>query len=206
MTNEKIVLSHFKKRDPKIYAYMKTVDFNDWFNYHKKLKGKNDYFVSLCRNITGQQLSGKAARAIWTKFEKLFGRKRVLPKNVLSLTDQQIRDVGMSWAKVKYIKDLAHKVLEGEIHLENLRYMSDKDVIDELTRVKGIGVWTAEMFLIFTLKREDIFSYGDLGLRKGVEKVYDIEDPTEDKIEKIVKKWSPYKSYGSIALWHSLDS
>ena len=110
----------------------------------------------------------------------------------------------MSWAKVKYIKDLSAKVSSGAINLHTSKYDSDAEIILKLTQVKGIGQWTAEMFLIFTLGREDVFSHGDLGLRKAIKNLYKVETP--DEIIAIVDKWSPYKTYGSLALWHSLDN
>ena len=111
----------------------------------------------------------------------------------------------MSWSKVSYAKDLAQKVLDGEVHLTKLDDMANEEVVRELTTIKGIGEWTVEMFLMFTLNREDIFSFGDLGLKKGIMKVYEIENPTKEQIEEIVTPWSPYKTYGSIALWESLE-
>ena len=110
----------------------------------------------------------------------------------------------MSWAKVKYIKNLSEKVLSGTLNLRTIQYASDQEVINILTQVKGIGQWTAEMFLIFTLGRENVFSHGDLGLRKAIKNLYKVEAPNE--IIAIVDKWSPYKTYGSLALWHSLDN
>jgi len=199
------VLAHFKKNDPKIYKYLKDVDFDEWFQ-GEKLTKEDDLFVRLCRTIVGQQLSGKAAGTIYGRFTKLFGRRKINPKNVLSFEDQELRDVGMSWGKVSYVKDLAKKVKNKEIHLEKLDLMDEDEIVIELTKVKGIGEWTAEMFLMFSLKREDVFSHGDLGLRKGIEKVYGIKKPSTIQIEKTIKKWQPFKTYGSIALWHAVDS
>jgi len=128
------------------------------------------------------------------------------PKKLLKIKDQKLRDVGMSWGKVRYVKDLAIKHLGGEIDLSKLSSLSNEQVITELTKVKGIGPWTGEMFLMFTLRREDVFSFGDLGLKRGIEKLYNLKEPTVAQIEKIIMPWSPYKTYGSIALWHSLDN
>lgn len=200
--NEQKIRAHFKRIDPIIHSAMEEIDFSDWL----EPRNSSDYFVSICREIIGQQLSGKVASTITGRFRKLFGRKKVSPKNTLTFSDQELRDVGMSWAKVKYVKDLAEKTLNGDINLENLDELNDEDVRIELIKVKGIGPWTAEMFLIFTLGREDVFSHGDLGLRRGLEKLYRLKDPSEEQINKIVSPWSPYKTYGSITLWHSLDS
>lgn len=166
----------------------------------------DDYFVALTRSIVGQQLSGKAADTIYSRFTGLFPKKRPDAKRLLKLKDQQLRDVGMSWGKVSYVKDLASKHLDKEIDLTSLPKLSNEEVLFELTKVKGIGPWTGEMFLMFTLKREDVFSFGDLGLKKGIEKLYKLKNPTAKQITKIITPWSPYKTYGSIALWRSLDN
>ena len=113
----------------------------------------------------------------------------------------------MSWAKARYIKDLAEKTLDGDIKFKELSHADDETIIRELTKVKGIGRWTAEMFLIFTLGREDIFSFGDLGLRKRFEKLYgNRRARTQKSMEAITRQWSPYRSYASLALWHLRDS
>lgn len=200
-TDIKIIKKHFAKADPKIMTILATVNLPDWFQD----KSSDDHFFNLAREIIYQQLAGKAASAIFERFEKLVGGK-VKPEKVITFEDQSFRDVGLSWAKAKYVKDLASKVISGEVILTNLETKTDEEVVTELTKVKGIGRWTAEMFLLFTLHRENIFSHGDLGLKKGFAKLYGIADPTRDQIENIVTRWSPYSSYGSIALWHYLDS
>lgn len=184
---------------------MSGLDFNEWIKPQSKTKGSLEHFRALCRNIIGQQLAGKAADAITKRFKNLFDPLQVEPKKILALNDQTLRDVGMSWAKVKYLKDLSQKTLNQEVNFDLIGSFSDEQVIAELTKVKGIGPWTAEMFLMFTLGRENVFSFGDLGLRRGLEKLYKLKNPTLKQIEKIVNPWSPYKSYGSIALWHSLE-
>lgn len=200
------IKSHFKKVDPVIHKAMEDLDFDEWFTPREKKKSKLGYFSALCREIIGQQLAGKAAQAIIGRFVNLFEGKRVTPEKVLAFEDRVLRETGMSWAKARYIKDLSQKTVRGEIELEKLYELPDKMVIDELIKVKGIGPWTAEMLLIFSLGREDVFSFGDLGLRRGFEYLYEIKAPTEAKIKKIVDVWTPYKTYGSIALWHSLDT
>lgn len=196
-----IVQSHFRAADPKLHAVLATVDLADWWED----RDKSDHFYNLAREIIYQQLSGKAAGTIFGRFSQLVGDK-VRPEEVVKLEDQQLRDVGLSWAKARYVKDLAAKVLSREVMLDNLHQLSDQGVVDELVKVKGIGQWTAEMFLLFTLQREDIFSHGDLGLKNGFAKLYEVENPTQAQIEAVISRWSPYKSYGSIALWHYLDN
>ena len=194
-----VVLNHFKRVDPLIYVVMKDIDFEKWFE-----DDKTTYFESLCRSIVGQQLSGKAASAIYKKFSSLL-KDKVTPDRVLKIEDQEYRDGGLSWAKIKYIKDLAQKTKSKELQLENIRELENLKVSEELVKVKGIGPWTAEMFLMFTLKRENVFSYGDLGLKNGLIKVYKMKNLSKPKIDKIISRWEPYKTFGSIALWHSLE-
>jgi len=198
------IANHFENVDPKIYAFMRNLNFDDWFSPHKKQTDK-DYFVALCREIIGQQLSGKAASSIYGRFANLFETSKITSDLVLAVSDQKLRDCGLSWAKVSYIKSLAQLKKSGTVALEALPKLSDEKVVEELVKVKGIGPWTAEMFLIFTLNRQNVFSFGDLGLKKGIEKVYDLNDPSTKQIEKIIRKWEPLKTYGSIALWHSLE-
>ena len=198
------ILLHFKTTDPKIHAVMKTLDFDDWLKPYQARSAKG-HFQALCREIVGQQLSGKAASSIFKKFTGSFKGKEITPQKILKKTDQELRDTGLSWAKVKYIKSLAENVSSGDLALEKIHKLDDIEVISQLTKVKGIGNWTAEMFLIFTLSREDVFSFGDLGLKKGIEKVYGKKSPTMKQMEKITTKWKPYRSFGTIALWYSLE-
>lgn len=194
------VLSHFQEHDPKIANILPRLNLSDWFED----RPISDHFFNLVRNIIYQQLTGAAAGTIFGRFEKLV--KGINPAHVLAVPDQALRDVGLSWAKVRYVKDLASKIISGDVVLANIDDLDNEKIISELTKVKGIGRWTAEMFLLFTLHREDIFSYGDLGLKNGFSKLYNSPDPTIEQIKSKVKKWSPYSSYGSIALWHHLDN
>lgn len=200
--NRSKILAHFKHADQNIYKVLRSVNLNDWIKPVKP----TEYFQKLCREIISQQLAGKAAEAIYGRFVRLMPEGSVTPKHVLAVEDLVLRNAGMAWAKVKYVKDLAQQTQSGSIKLEPLAQLSEEAVIDELIKVKGIGRWTAEMFLIFSLDRENVFSHGDLGLRRGLEKVYDLKDPSREQIEKIISLWSPYKTYGSIALWQSLET
>lgn len=194
------VIAHFQHHDEKLAKVLSTINISDWLED----RPSSDNFYNLTRNIIYQQLAGKAADVIFTRFQKLVGE--VTPAKIITFDDQEFRDVGLSYAKAKYIKDLASKVISGEVVLENINTLDDQSVVNELIKVKGIGVWTAEMFLLFTLHRENIFSYGDLGLKNGFAKLYGIVAPTPTQIGEVVDRWSPYKSYGSIALWHYLDN
>lgn len=193
------VKKHFQKVDKNLFAL--ACAFDDISIQHSE-----NYFLSLCREIITQQLASGAAHAIFGRFEKLFLNRNVTPEIILSLSDQTIRDTGASWAKVKYIKDFAHCVMTKTIRLDKIQTFGDKEVIQELIKVKGIGPWTAEMFLMFSLGREDVFSYGDLGLRHSIQKLYKFKkEPTIKQMEKITSKWSPYRTYGALLLWRSLD-
>jgi len=194
------VKKHFQKVDKNLYTL--ACSFDDISIGHS-----DNYFFSLCREIITQQLAGGAARAIFGRFEKLFTTETVTAEKILLIPDQIIRDTGASWAKVKYIKSLAQCVVSKIIHLNKLNELSDAEVIEELVKVKGIGPWTAEMFLMFSLGREDVFSFGDLGLRHSLQKLYKMKkEPTVKQMEKITSKWSPYRTYGALLLWKSLDN
>jgi len=207
MINSKIqtIRSHFRKTDQIIYKTMKDVDFDEWVKPDRPKDGLS-YFRHLSREIIGQQLSGKAANAIIERFKKLFENGEVDPHQLLTTSDQRLRDAGMSWAKASYVKNIAQAYLDDSVKFDKFDQLPDEEIIHELTTIKGVGPWTAEMFLIFTLHRPDVFSFGDLGLKKGFAKLYGIENPTKVQIEEVIVKWKPYTSYGSITLWHSLDN
>ncbi len=195
------IKSHFKTNDPIIFQQLQTMKLQVLV----PPKSTHQFFKQLCRDIIAQQLAGKAAKAITVRFNTLL-ENRITPKRVLSFKDRDFRNVGLSWAKARYILDLADKVKTKQVKLSKLHLLENSLVIEELVKVKGIGPWTAEMFLIFTLAREDIFSHGDLGLNKGIQKLYGFNrKPTEKQINKIIKSWTPYKSYASLALWSSIN-
>ena len=196
------VIKHFKKSDPILFEVIKRIGAIDTPTGRK---GKN-YFLDLIESIVSQQLSGKAADKIFERFKTLFSGRKITPETVLKLKDEKIRKTGISYSKVKYIKDLASKVASGELLLQSLPELEDEKIVARLVQVKGIGRWTAEMFLIFTLGREDVFSHGDLGLNNAIKKIYKPQNHSRDAVEKIASKWSPYKSWASLILWRSLDN
>lgn len=202
-TTVKHIHRHFKKTDPAIFKLLKQMKLE----VLPQPASASKYFQQLSREIIYQQLAGKAAHAIHQRFVALLPGRRATPKNVLAISEKKMRGAGLSWAKARYVRDLAQKVLDREVRLGHLHTLDDEAVILELIKVKGIGRWTAEMFLIFTLGREDVFSHGDLGLRNGFGRVYGARKAqTQKSIEKVVSRWSPYRSYGSLALWRALDS
>lgn len=192
------VLSHFKKVDPVLFNLAKL-------QTPFVLEKSHNYFVRLVRAIVGQQLSVKAASTIFGRFEKLF-KKGITANAILKLKDDDIRKCGISYPKIKYIKDLAQKVNDKELLFETLIDAPEETVIFELTKVKGIGVWSAEMFLMFALGREDVFSSGDMGLQNAMTKIYKLEKPTKEELIKHSEKWSPYRTYACRILWQSLDN
>ena len=201
MTAINDVMNHFKNVDPVLYSVaLKVGDV-------KIEKGNSkDYFSSLCREIVGQQLSGKVASVIFNRFLVLSPNNKITADHILDFPDKKIRDAGMSWSKVSSLKDLAKKVKDGSINLDALNNLSNGEILRELTKVKGIGPWTVEMFLMFTLGREDVFSYGDLGLKRAMQNTYKFrKEPSRKRIESLTEKWSPYKTYACLILWKSVD-
>lgn len=161
-------------------------------------------FDDLVYSIISQQLSDKAASTIAARFVKLAKETPFNPFKVQGIPDVEMREAGISYAKIKYIKEIAQAVSEGRLDFLAMEKMEDEQVIFELTKIKGIGKWTAEMFLIFTLKREDVFSLGDAGLRRAVANLYYASPNDLEAIEKISLRWKPYRSYASRYLWKSL--
>jgi DNA-3-methyladenine glycosylase II len=161
-----------------------------------KPTSESKYFEDLVDAICSQQLSSKAAKTIFGRIKTLL--VKITSENILAKTDQELRDCGLSWAKVSYIKDLAMKVKNEELIINNLNKLEDEKVIKELVSVKGIGRWTAEMFLMFSLARPDVLPNDDLGINKAIKNL---------KIKaKDTEKWSPYRTIASWYLWRSLEN
>lgn len=169
---------------------------------------QEDPFQAILEAIVWQQLSGKAAATIFGRFLALFPDGRFpTPTDVAAKSDDELRAVGLSRQKIGYLRDLCSKMQAGELPLDALEEMSDDRVIELLTRVKGIGRWTAEMVLMFRLHRPDILPVDDLGIVKAVRQLYGLrKDPTPDRIRQIGEKWRPYRSVASWYLWHSRDN
>lgn len=168
-----------------------------------------NYYEELVSSIISQQLSVKAASTIYNRFKDLYGGKNPSPEQILQTDIEQIRQIGASYAKANYIKDLAVHILDGELDLERIATLENKVVIEQLTAVKGIGVWSAHMFMIFCLGRLDILPWGDLGVRKSMQQVYDLHElPNKNQMIEISQKnnWSPYESVASWYLWKNLDN
>jgi DNA-3-methyladenine glycosylase II len=166
-----------------------------------------DHFSALTRAIVGQQLSTKAATTIYSRLLTLMPDARPAAAPMAALSDDRLRTVGISRQKAAYLRDLAQKVLAGALDLDALEAMRDEDVISALIQVKGIGRWSAEMFLIFRLHRPDVLPVGDLGIVNAVHRVYRLRKrPTPDRIRRLGEAWKPYRSVASWYLWRSLDN
>ena len=168
------------------------------------LFSKSDPFFTLARSIVGQQISVKAAQAVWDKFENRV--KRVTPINTANMHFMSMKSCGLSRQKVSYLKSLSDAFLNKKIIPKNWRKLSDEEIINELVQIKGIGRWTAEMFLIFNLCRPDIFPTDDLGLIKGICNCYNLKYPINKDIALAMsEKWAPYRSVATWYFWRSLD-
>jgi len=166
---------------------------------------KPDAYGALLRTIVGQQLSSKAARTIYERVLAIFGGRTPTPEELLEVDEAELRGAGLSGRKVTYIRDLAQHVLDGELELDRLDELSDEEVIEEIVAVRGLGRWSAEMFLIFHLERPDVTSAGDLGLRRAMMVEYSLEGmPSEQEFLEIAERWRPHRSLASIYLWESL--
>ena len=168
------------------------------------LFSKSDPFYTLARSIVGQQISVKAAQAVWDRFEKK--TKKVTPKNTFAMHFNTLKSCGLSRQKISYLKSLSLNFIEKRINPTKWELYSDDEIIDELIKIKGIGRWTAEMFLIFNLCRPDVFPADDLGLIKGICHCYNFKYPIkkEDAI-KMANKWKPYRSVATWYFWRCLD-
>lgn len=195
-------LDFFQSADPILYRAALQYDPIILFKYAQS----NNYFEQICRNIAGQQLSTKAAQTIWSRFIDLLPQQTLEPTGVLSLEHETMRSAGLSNAKARYIRGIAEAVVNKDIDLTNLDSLSNDKVVRKLTKLKGVGVWTAEMFLMFTLHRPDIFSVGDLGLRRAIEKLYQLDKPTNQELIELAQQWSPFRTYACRILWESLDN
>ena len=166
-----------------------------------------DAYGALLRSIVGQQLSTKAARTIYGRLAEIFGGRAPTPRELLSTDPERIRAAGLSNAKVAYLRDLALHVEQGTLELEQLPDLSDAEVTEQLTAIRGLGQWTADMFLMFHLGRPDILPVGDQGIRNAVRVQYRMRKlPDAKRLEKVARPWRPYRTLASLYLWSSLDN
>jgi DNA-3-methyladenine glycosylase II len=169
---------------------------------------RDDHYGALVRSIVGQQLSVLAARAIYGRLTDRFGGRAPTPQEILADAPEELRAAaGLSRAKVGFLRSLAEHVMSGELELDRLDRLSDEEVIAELVAVKGLGEWTAHMFLMFHLERPDVVAVGDLGIRRAVERAYGLDAlPQPAELERISEPWRPYRTLACRYLWRSLQN
>ncbi|MDM4765711.1 DNA-3-methyladenine glycosylase 2 family protein [Pelomonas sp. SE-A7] len=173
-----------------------------------RLQSKGDAFTTLARSVVGQQISVKAAQAVWDRFAALTSgpSTKIQPVSVLGLSVEQLRGVGLSARKVEYLTDLAQSFEAGKVHVRQWQQMDDEAIIDELVAIRGIGRWTAEMFLIFHLMRPNVMPLDDLGLLKGISENYFSGEPvSRAEAREVGDAWAPYRSVATWYIWRSLD-
>jgi DNA-3-methyladenine glycosylase II len=194
----KQAIDHLRLSDPVLGSIIERVG-------PYAIQYREPVFESLVRSIVYQQLSGRVASVIFARLSAAV-RNQITPDNILKLRPARMRSLGLSAAKTTYIRDLARHTRDRKVVFEGLEILSDDGVIEQLTQVKGIGTWTAHMFLIFALRRPDILPVGDLGIRSAMRKAYGLKDlPARAEMESIAERWRPYCSVASWYLWRSLD-
>ena len=174
----------------------------------KRRRGRpRDSYGVLVRAIVGQQLSAKAAATIFERVRALYDGEVPTAEQLLETDEEPLRAAGLSGRKVEYLKDLADHVVRGELEVERLGELTDEKVIEEITAVRGLGVWTAHMFLIFHLEREDVLPVGDLGIRNAIKTEYGLDDlPTPEEMERMAEPWRPHRTLACLYLWESLSN
>src|SRR3954464_8955194 len=194
--------THLKKVDPAMAAVIAKVG-----RYEGWPDTAGTHFEAVARSIVFQQLSGKAAGTIHGRFHGLYGGRPPLPSELATTSDEKLRAVGLSRQKSAYLKDLGARVTSGELPIETLHELTDDEIVAALTQVKGIGRWTAQMFMMFRLGRPDILPDLDLGIQKGIQRAYRLRKlPTPERVKKIGAKWAPYRSVASWYLWRYVDT
>lgn len=194
-----------RRADPVLRA---LIDAGGPLRPEERTRGRPaDPYGALVRSIVGQQLSTKAARTIYERLCALFGGGPPSPEQLLAADHEALRAAGLSNAKATYLRDLARHVVDGSLELDRLDELSDEEIIAELTAVKGLGRWTAEMFLIFHLGRPDVLPVDDLGIRRAVERAYGLGGlPSADELRAIAEPWRPQRTLACLYLWRSLDN
>jgi DNA-3-methyladenine glycosylase II len=204
------------KASPKAVAALREADpvmarliegHGDFVRRDLKRERPGDAYGTLLRSIVGQQLSTKAAATIYGRVLDLFGGHAPTPEQLLEVDPEQMRAAGLSRAKVAYLRDLAQHVEEGALELERLPELPDEEVAAQLTAIKGLGQWTADMFLMFHLGRPDILPVGDQGIRRAIQVEYGLRKlPDAKRMQTIARPWRPYRTLASLYLWSSLDN
>jgi DNA-3-methyladenine glycosylase II len=192
-------IRHLKARDPVLGAIIERVG-------PYSIEFREPSFETLVRSIVFQQLSGKVARVIYQRLVGALPSEQMTPEGILSLRPERMRRLGLSRQKTAYIRDLARHTVKGKLEFPLLPELPDEEVIARLTAVKGVGVWTAHMFLIFGLRRHNVLPTGDLGIRAAIKKAYGLAElPKPREVEEVAREWHPYCTVASWYLWRSLD-
>lgn len=177
------------------------------FETRRRGRPRTDSYGTLVRGVVAQQVSAKAAAAIFDRVLALFGGTTPSPAELLAIETERLREAGLSGRKVEYLRDLAAHVESGELELERLPTMSDEEVIAEITAVRGFGAWTAQVFLMFQLERPDVLPTADLGIRRAVQIAYGLEElPDHDTLTEIAEPWRPHRTLACIYLWETLHN
>jgi DNA-3-methyladenine glycosylase II len=175
-----------------------------------EIKPRKNICLRLCASIMSQQLSTKVAKVIFHRFLELYGGKEPTPKQIVETPFEKLRGIGLSNAKALYVLNVAHFALEHGLEDKKIRKMSNEEIVELLTQIKGVGKWTVEMLLMFTLGREDVFAVDDYGIQVAMKKLYMLDDSDKkvfkEKMLKISSKWSPYRTYACLHLWQWKDS
>ncbi|MFL5894494.1 MAG: DNA-3-methyladenine glycosylase family protein [Thermoleophilaceae bacterium] len=193
------------RRDP---VMARLVDQIGPLDREQRRRGRPpDAYGALVRSIVGQQLSTKAARTIYERMIQLYDGETPTPQQIIATNPDDLRAAGLSRAKAAYLRDLAEHIVDGELPVDDLAELPDEEVYAVLTAVKGLGRWTVDMFLIFHLGRPDVLPVGDLGIRRGVQINYGLDElPKAAELERIAEPWRPHRSLASLYLWESLDN
>jgi len=198
-------LAHLGAADPAMGALI--ADLGSLDEAARRRGRPDEPYGALLRAIVGQQLSTKAARTIYERLIALFGQRAPAPEDLLAAEQDELRSAGLSRAKASYLRSLAQHVVDGELELDRLRDLEDEQVTAQLTAVKGLGRWTADMFLIFHLGRPDVLPVGDLGVRRGAQLAYGLDElPDAAQLTALAEPWRPYRSLAALYLWRSLDN
>jgi len=206
MTGETTPMAHLASADKVMAGLIAEIGP---MSIEKRRRGrpKGDAYGALLRAIVGQQLSVKAAATIFDRVLAIFDGRMPTAAELLDADESELRAAGLSGRKAEYMKDLAAQTESGELELERFTEMPDDEIIAELTAVRGLGVWTAHMFLIFHLEREDVLAVGDLGIRNAVRNSYGLDEaPSPDEMERIAAPWRPHRTLACLYLWESLQN
>jgi DNA-3-methyladenine glycosylase II len=196
--------AHLRAADPVLARLVDDYGPLDLVPEHRRGR---EHYAALVRSIVGQQLSVKAAASIYARVEAMFGGHAPTPEQIVATDTDALRGAGLSRAKVLYLRSLAEHVLDGSLELDRLEQLRDDEVLAELEAIKGIGTWTAQMFLMFQLVRPDVLPVGDLGIRRAAERLYGLDDlPSPAELERIAEPWRPWRTLACRYLWASLEN